>query len=130
MCRGLKSVQDKSTGGWFMVVDKGDNPLNFIDPSGTAMFVYSLRKGINLGLLKQKEYMPVVTKGYESLRPFIQVNEQGLLDVIGACDGVVIKKNFIEYVTVPKILNAKEAVAGVLWAAVIMESDKLTINNE
>ena len=74
--------------------------------------------------------MPVVTKGYESLRPFIQVNEQGLLDVIGACDGVVIKKNFIEYVTVPKILNAKEAVAGVLWAAVIMESDKLIINNE
>ena len=130
MCRGLKSVQDKSTGGWFMVVDKGDNPLNFIDPSGTAMFVYSLRKGINLGLLKQKEYMPVVTKGYESLRPFIQVNEQGLLDVIGACDGVVIKKNFIEYVTVPKILNAKEAVAGVLWAAVIMESEKLMINND
>jgi unsaturated rhamnogalacturonyl hydrolase len=31
---------------------------------------------------------------------------------------------------VPKILNAKEAVAGVLWAAVIMESEKLMINND
>ena len=57
--------------------------------------------------------------------PFIQVNDRGLLDVIGACDGVVIKKNFIEYVTVPKILNAKEAVAGILWAAVIMETEQL-----
>ena len=45
--------------------------------------------------------------------------------VIFSCDGVVIKKNFIEYVTVPKILNAKEAVAGVLWAAVIMETEQL-----
>lgn len=125
MCKGLKATQDKVTGGWFMVVDKGDNPLNFIDPSGTAMFVYSLRRGVDLGLLRQKEFMPVADRGYQSLRSFIQVNERGLLDVIGACDGVVVKKNFIEYVTVPKILNAKEAVAGILWAAVIMESDRL-----
>lgn len=125
MCKGLKEVQDKKTGGWFMVVDKGDNPLNFIDPSGTAMFVYSIQRGVQLGLLKVKEYAPVAERGYKSLFPFIQVNERGLLDVIGACDGVVIKKNFVEYVTVPKILNAKEAVAGILWASVIMETEQL-----
>ena len=125
MCKGLKEVQDKKTGGWFMVVDKGDNPLNFIDPSGTAMFVYSIQRGVQLGLLKAKEYAPVAERGYKSLFPFIQVNERGLLDVIGACDGVVIKKNFVEYVTVPKILNAKEAVAGILWASVIMETEQL-----
>ena len=125
MCKGLKEVQDKKTGGWFMVVDKGDNPLNFVDPSGTAMFVYSIQRGVELGLLKAKEYTPVAYRGYQSLFPFIQVNDRGLLDVIGACDGVVIKKNFVEYVTVPKILNAKEAVAGILWAAVIMETEQL-----
>ncbi|WP_300698225.1 glycoside hydrolase family 88 protein [uncultured Bacteroides sp.] len=125
MCKGLKDVQDKKTGGWFMVVDKGENPLNFIDPSGTAMFVYSIRRGVQLGLLKAKEYAQVAEKGYKSLFPFIQVNDRGLLDVIGACDGVVIKKNFVEYVTVPKILNAKEAVAGILWASVIMETEQL-----
>ena len=64
-------------------------------------------------------------RGYQSLFPFVQVNNKGLLDVIGACDGVTIKRDFVEYVTVPKILNAKEAVAGVLWAAVIMESEQL-----
>lgn len=126
MVKGLKEVQDTRTGGWFMVVDKGHNPLNFIDPSGTAMFVYSIQRGIDLGLLKMKEYAPVAQRGYESLKSFIQVNSHGLLDVIGACDGVVIKKDFISYVTVPKILNAKEAVAGMLWAAVIMEKDGIT----
>lgn len=125
MCKGLKNVQDEKTGGWFMVVDKGDNPLNFIDPSGSAMFTYSIQRGIQLGLLKAKDYMSVAQRGYHSLFPFVQVNERGLLDVIGACDGVTIKKNFVEYVTVPKILNAKEAVAGILWAAVIMETDQL-----
>ena len=128
MCKGLKNVQDEKTGGWFMVVDKGNNPLNFIDPSGTAMFTYSIRRGVQLGLLKPKEYASVAQRGYQSLFPFVVVNSRGLLDVIGACDGVTIKKDFTEYVTVPKILNAKEAVAGMLWAAVIMETEQLKKN--
>ncbi len=125
MANGLKHWQDKNTGGWFMVVDKGSNPLNFIDPSGTAMFVYSIQRGIDLGLLKEKDYAEVARRGYEALFPFVRVNNRGLLDVIGACDGVTIKKDFVTYVTLDKVVNAKEAVAGVLWAAVIMEKDKL-----
>lgn len=128
MCKGLKNVQDEKTGGWFMVVDKGNNPLNFIDPSGTAMFTYSIQRGVQLELLKPKEYASVAQRGYQSLFPFVVVNSRGLLDVIGACDGVTIKKDFTEYVTVPKILNAKEAVAGMLWAAVIMETEQLKKN--
>lgn len=125
MAKGLKEWQDKNTGGWFMVVDKGTNPLNFIDPSGTAMFVYSIRRGIDLKLLGEKDYGQVARRGYEALFPFVRVNDRGLLDVIGACDGVTIKKDFVTYVTLDKVLNAKEAVAGVLWAAVVMEQDKL-----
>lgn len=125
MAKGLKEWQDKNTGGWFMVVDKGTNPLNFIDPSGTAMFVYSIRRGIDLKLLAEKDYGHVARRGYEALFPFVRVNDRGLLDVIGACDGVTIKKDFVTYVTLDKVLNAKEAVAGVLWAAVVMEKDNL-----
>lgn len=125
MAKGLKEWQDKNTGGWFMVVDKGTNPLNFIDPSGTAMFVYSIRLGIDLKLLAEKDYGQVARRGYEALFPFVRVNDRGLLDVIGACDGVTIKKDFVTYVTLDKVLNAKEAVAGVLWAAGVMEKDKL-----
>lgn len=121
MSAGLKKYQDPDTGGWFMVVDKPANPLNFIDPSGTGMFTYSIKRGIDLGLLSEKEYRDVARRGYECLRPFVRVNDNGLLDVIGACDGVTIKKDFVNYVTLDKILNAKEAVAGVLWAAEIME---------
>lgn len=121
MAKGIKNFQDKQTGGWFFIVDKLKNPLNFIDASGTAMFLYSIQRGINLGLLKEKEYAPVAQKGYEALKSFLIINNQGLVDLVGACDGVTIKRDFLEYVSVNKILNAKEAVAGALWAAVIME---------
>ena len=125
MSKGIKDYQDKQTGGWFFIVDKASNPLNFIDASGTAMFLYSIQRGINLGLLKEKEYAPVAQRGYEALKPFLIVNKNGLIDLVGACDGVTIKRDFMEYVSVNKILNAKEAVAGALWAAVIMEENNL-----
>lgn len=125
MSKGIKDSQDKQTGGWFFIVDKPAHPLNFIDASGTAMFLYSIQRGINLGLLSAKEYAAVPQKGYEALKPFLVVNQNGLIDLIGACDGVTIKRDFVEYVMVNKILNAKEAVAGALWAAVIMEENKL-----
>ena len=121
MCKGLKDVQDSRTGGWFMVLDKGDNPLNFIDPSGTAMFVYSIKRGINLGLIRSREYAKVAERGYRCLFPFIHVNERGLLDVVGGCDGVGVQKECLDYLLYKKSLNAKEAVGSILWASSIME---------
>jgi unsaturated rhamnogalacturonyl hydrolase len=53
------------------------------------------------------------------------VNKNGLLDILGGCDGVTIKPDFLTYVTVPKILNAKETVIGMLWAGIIMEKNTI-----
>lgn len=125
MVAGLKAVQDPRTGGWYMVIDKTQHPLNFIDPSGTGMFLYSIEKGIRLGLISRKEYQPVTRRAYECLWPFINVNSQGLLDVLGGCDGVGVKENDLIYMTLTKIVNAKEAVGGVLWGSLIMEQDSI-----
>jgi unsaturated rhamnogalacturonyl hydrolase len=125
MAQGIKRYQDHNTGGWYMVVDKGTNAMNYIDPSGTAMFVYSIQRGIDLNLLRKKDYSSVAQRGYDCLRAFIKVNKNGLLDILGGCDGVTIKPDFLTYVTVPKILNAKETVIGMLWAGIIMEKNTI-----
>lgn len=125
MAQGIRQYQDTNTGGWYMVVDKGSNAMNYIDPSGTAMFIYSIQRGIDLNLLRKKDYAKVAQRGYECLRDFIQVNKNGLLDVLGGCDGVGIKTDFISYVTIPKMKNAKETVIGMLWAGVIMEKNNI-----
>ena len=123
---GLAATQDPKTGGWFMIVDKGSQPGNWVDPSGTAMFVYSIQRGIELGLLPREVFDTVVNRGYRSLLTFARINEQGLVDIHGAGDGITIKKDFETYVNVPRIVNAKEAVGGFLWATAIMEKSKLS----
>ena len=125
LAAGLKRTQDPKTGGWWMIVDKGDEPGNWIDPSGIAMFVYSLKRGLELGLLEAREYEPVVARGYQSLFPFVTVNERGLVDIAGGGDGISVKKDFASYVGVTRVLNAKEAVGGFLWAAALMEKAEL-----
>lgn len=122
---GLAETQDAKTGGWWMIVDKGDKEGNWIDPSGIAMFVYSLKRGINLGLLDKEKFTPIVERGYKSLFEFVVINENGLVDIHGGGDGITIKKDFETYVSVNRPINAKEAVGGFLWAAAIMEEPEL-----
>ena len=125
MAAGLKRTQDPKTGGWFQVVDKGDQPDNWIDSSGSAMFTYCLQKGIDLGLLSKREYAPVVARGYKSIIGLTKVNEAGLLDIYSACDGLCVQANYAAYINFPQVaVNAKEAVAGFLWATAIVEKPK------
>jgi unsaturated rhamnogalacturonyl hydrolase len=123
---GLAGTQDPISGGWFMIVDRGDRPGNWIDPSGTAMFVYSIQRGIELGLLDPTVFGPVVERAYRSLVESARINDQGLVDIHGAGDGITIKKDYETYINVPRIVNAKEAVAGFLWATAIMEKSGLS----
>jgi unsaturated rhamnogalacturonyl hydrolase len=125
LAAGLKRTQDPVSGGWYMIVDKGDKTGNWIDPSGTSMFVYSIQKGIELGLLDKSEYATVVDRGYKSLFSFARINDQGLVDIYGGGDGITIKKDFETYVNVSRIVNAKEAVGGFLWATALMEKHEL-----
>lgn len=118
---GLKKTQDAKTGGWFMIVDKGDRPDNWIDPSGTSMFVYSIRRGIELGLLDKAEFEPIASRGYRALCTFATINERGLVDIRGGGDGICIQNDYAAYVHYKHIVNAKETVGGMLLAAGMME---------
>ena len=108
-----------------MVVDKGARPDNWIDPSGAAMFVYSIQRGIEMGLLDKKEYGQVASRGYASPLTFAKVNERGLVDLDGGADGLCIMQDCAHYINQRRAPNAKEAVGGFLWAAAIMERPAL-----
>lgn len=125
LAAGLKRTQDPATGRWFQVVDKGDRPDNWTDTSGSAMFVYALRKGIDLGLLDEKSYGPVVERGYAGITQFAKINARGLVDIYQACDGVGVQVDYAHYIGYKQSLNAKEAVVGFLWATEIVERARL-----
>ncbi len=125
LAAGLKQTQDPKTGRWFQVVDKGDQPDNWTDNSGSAMFTYAIARGIELGLLNKPEYQQVVDRGYRGIIANAKINDKGLLDIYSACDGVGVQKDYAHYINYRKSINAKEAVAGFLWATAIVEKPGL-----
>ncbi|HOL32464.1 MAG TPA: glycoside hydrolase family 88 protein, partial [Anaerohalosphaeraceae bacterium] len=122
---GLKRTQDVPTGRWFQVVDKGDRPDNWTDNSGSAMFTYALQRGIELGLIDKNEFEPVVRKGYHGIVENARINAKGLVDIYSACDGLGVQASYDKYINYKKMVNAKEAVAGFLWATEIVERPQL-----
>ena len=67
------------------------------------------------------ELDPVVKRGYEGILSKAVLNEDGLVDVYDACDGVCVQRSYADYVHYTKSVNAKEAVGSVLWATTVVE---------
>lgn len=77
-------VQDQ-TGTWYQVLDQGNRQGNYLEATGTAMFVYTLAKGTNKGYLPKK-YKNNAIKGYQGmLDQFIQVDENGIVSLTKCC---------------------------------------------
>lgn len=113
-------------GLWYQVVDKPDGKDNWTDTSGSAMFTYAFAEGAKLIPEKKEAYLEVANRALDSIRKFRAVeNEQGLVDIYQACDGLCVQMRYEHYVYYRQKVNAKEAVAAVLWASEVLERDCL-----
>ncbi|GAB3893165.1 glycoside hydrolase family 88/105 protein [Spirosoma agri] len=71
--------QDPKEGCWYQVTDRGGDKNNYLEASGTAMFVYGLAKGVRLGYLPAS-MMSYAKKGYAGmLKNFISTDDAGLI---------------------------------------------------
>ena len=102
---GLEKYQDKESGCWYQLLQydssqKGNNigdrmngevynvcdSHNYLEASASAMFTYSYFKGIRIGLLDEKNYLPVAQKAYRGLiDTFIRNGEDGYMNIILCC---------------------------------------------
>lgn len=58
------------------------------ETSGTGFYVYALMWGVNNGLLPEKEFLPVIQKGWEALTGCVHPNGKlGFVQEIGAAPG-------------------------------------------
>jgi rhamnogalacturonyl hydrolase YesR len=71
----LKKAADPSTGAWWLVMSQPGKAGNYIESSGSAMFVYALLKGIRLGFLDKATYFPVAEKAYKYIVDTFVVKE-------------------------------------------------------
>lgn len=66
MIESICRYQDKETGLWYQIVDKGDRPDNWLESSGSTLYMYAIAKGINKGYLN-RAYEPTLFKAYQGL---------------------------------------------------------------
>lgn len=79
LAKSLLKYRDNDNKLWYQIVDKKGKEGNYIETSGSLMFIYSFIKGCNAGLL-ENEYCQIAKESFESLKKnFIKINEKGEL---------------------------------------------------
>lgn len=87
MLQAVARYQDPVSGTWYQIPNKGDQPGNYLEASGSTMFTYALAKGLNMGILPGA-LKPVLDKAYHGLlKTFITVDEKGLPHIHHSCSG-------------------------------------------
>jgi unsaturated rhamnogalacturonyl hydrolase len=83
---GIARWQDPQSGLWWQVLDQGPRPGNYLEATGSSMFVYALAKGVNRGYLAREKYLPVIQRGYEGLiRDLIRTDRNGAVSLTKCC---------------------------------------------
>jgi unsaturated rhamnogalacturonyl hydrolase len=87
--QGIASAQS-GTGLWHQLLDRPDS---YLETSCTAMFTYSLAKGVNRGWLSASQYGPTAIAGWNGLTT--KISPDGKLE--GVCIGTNYADDFIYY---------------------------------
>ncbi len=112
MMDGLVKVQGPN-GLWYQVLDMKDNPSNWEETSGSAMFTYAMIAGVRSGVLDAATYVPVIDKAWAGIQKKINANG----DVSDICVGTWYKASAAEYMSLSRLTGDGHGQAPVLWAA-------------
>ncbi len=85
VARAVVAVQDSASGVWFQVLDQSGREGNYLESTGSSMFVYALLKGVRMGYLDQF-YLAPARKGFEGiLKNFIKKDDDGTISLTNCC---------------------------------------------
>jgi rhamnogalacturonyl hydrolase YesR len=119
--RAVVSFQDKDSGVWFQVLDKGAFDGNYLESSASAMFAYVMAKGVNMGVLSAYFSKPLQMASSGMLAQFIVKDENGGMHITHGCRvaGLSAERNgsFEYYVSEPYQDDDLKAIGPfVLWS--------------
>lgn len=124
----VAAVQDPVTGLWYQILDEPNREGNYHEASATAMFVYTLAKGVRMGYL-DPSYRDAARRGYAGMIDhFVRVNDEGLVDFdrtvsVGGLGGKNKRDgSFAYYMSEPIRLNDNKGVGPFIMASVEIEA--------
>jgi len=86
LVKAFANFQDKKTGLWYQVVDKGDMADNWLETSSSSMYTYAVWMAVRRGYVNKK-FKDVALKGYKGVLTKLSVGEDGLTNLADICEG-------------------------------------------
>ena len=86
LVKAWAKYQDKKTGLWYQIVDKGDDPNNWLETSSSSMYTYVTAMAVERGYAS-KTYRDVATRGYAGVLTKISLDQNGDTNLIDICEG-------------------------------------------
>jgi unsaturated rhamnogalacturonyl hydrolase len=78
--------QDEKTGLWYQIVDKGDNPSNWLETSSSSMYTYVTAMAVDRGYVPKK-YADNALRGYAGVLTKISFDTDGQTNIVDICEG-------------------------------------------
>jgi len=123
----VAKYQDKSSGLWYQVLDKGTQKGNYLEASASSMFVYALAKGVRQHNLPNY-FLKVADTGYKGIiKKFISTDADGNINLNGTVSvaglgGDPYRDGSYEYYLKEKVVtNDAKGVGAFIQASVEME---------
>jgi len=123
-CAALEKVEDAETGLWYQVLDKGGEKGNYLETSGSAMFIYVMAKAAKKGYLAES-YKKIAEEKFESLvSEMVTIDADGLVNLTNICGGCGLGGNpyregdYNYYITEKRIDNDPKGAAPFILAAI------------
>lgn len=125
---GIQNTQDATTGLWYQVMDKPTGTANYLETSGSAMFVYALKVAVDSGWISGS-YLTVAQKGWTGLKTYSISTYSGdsKPEIDNFAPAMSVQNNYTAYVTSPNTaVNTPTSTnphgyAAILMAASVME---------
>lgn len=128
LATAVGKVQDPKSGVWWDILDLGGREKNYLESSGSAMFVYAIARGVREGYLPEK-HMKIAVRGWAGIkREFIKSNADGTTDWHGTVSvsglgGNPYRDGSFDYYMSEKIrVNDAKGLGPAIKAALEMES--------
>lgn len=127
LSNSLDKFRDKKTGMWYQITDTGDRDGNYIESTGSAMFIYTWVKAAQKAYLP-KSYLCKGKKAYKQfVKQFVIENPDGTISITDACSVAGLGGNpvyrdgsFKYYISEPKRDNDPKVVGPFIMLSVLL----------
>jgi unsaturated rhamnogalacturonyl hydrolase len=120
LAAGIAATQDPTTKLWCQVVGKCSQSGNWKESSGSAMFVYALKKGTKLGYINSS-YATVAQDAWNGLKTYMVGSDSSGPTIKDSANGMSVQKDFAAYVAITKMTNFHHGYFAIMVASSLME---------